>query len=805
MLLCRRLLLQVHLPNRAPTQFFTRRFLFNGLANSLQPGDARADLSRPLSEEIAERQHTVPPHEDIMGQLLERVARVSMHSAANKSKKVRQAEKEKGVQHDTFDAYIALRNRDRSLLAALSPTVLVGLAETAVQYGSSAVMDCLATDVLEAFIADKDMQSKIALILLSITSRGPHPLHKSHIYPLLNLLVESHLLSSLTPNTVTRMMKSIADSPSPDVEDEKILDILLPVFQAFLQNISLPRGSQSISYRPPEDIFVAFGLVDKLLLCGRDEQALDLFRVLVETNHIPAEALHEMNPPTSTSQGFASIIRFTLVRSCLHWSWHNRALDIVTSLTRGQPSLSEETLVLSTDALYAVLEEPTPLQLKHCCWLMCHLDQAIDEFSIPDRMIRLLYDRAYQMKRGGPAEALFKHTQSSKVLERVHYPLPRGAPLTWMLEYLTTKSRSMHLARMLATQVVELSEPIPLQDRGRFIALTATHGFAIQARALWERYSVGRDRNFVVGNAKTMVRVVSLFSSLVSRTSAKVAILAPHKNNGLEGVQHLDHEREVERMSDLSDFANRVVDDFRKLNEPLTEAHHFQLTTLARGYFMLGRVVDGFNMFSIILQRREIPDMHDINVALSAMAEYSPRNAAEKVERMIERGLPADAVTFGTILHHAVVHGDMDLVSSLLSRARDLDRGELTEKSLAAVIRATVRIEGETRSTLKTNLQRAWNIIRSSKKPNVICTPNMGKYCIFAALHIEEPALAFKFWDFLVKGKAEWKDREQVFQRRLIADLIRKHCQEGSLDRDDGLMMLRRLKEGGDTEMPTAT
>ncbi|EGN98443.1 hypothetical protein SERLA73DRAFT_183450 [Serpula lacrymans var. lacrymans S7.3] len=426
---------------------------------------------------------------------------------------------------------------------------------------------------------------------------------------------------------------------------------------------------------------------------------------------------------------------------------------------------------------------------------MRELDIRVPDFIIPDGMIRLFYERAKRLEKGSIAELLYKHTQLPPVLERVQYPPPRGPTLTWFMDHLTTGSRNMHLARLLAKQVVDGFELIPVQDRASFIILTAAHGFAVQARALWERYAQGRDRDVVVGNAAAMIRVVSLFSDLISRTRKKVDNMEVGKDDEAEGVESLNREYYEQQLDVFSEFAFRVLGEFRQSIEPLEDADHYHLTALARAYFVLGRVSDGFDTFKVILDRKEVPDTHDINVALSAMAEYSPRNAAGMIERMIERGVSPDAVTFGTVLHHSVVHGDMDLVCSLINRAQELDRGELSLKAVAALIRASVKMEDEDKGTLKTNLRRAMGIIRSMKDMEIVCTPNTGKYCIFASLHVDEPVMAFKFWDMLVKAKTEWDDREQSFQRRLIASMIRRHYQAGWLSRDRGMLMLGRLRE----------
>ena len=91
----------------------------------------------------------------------------------------------------------------------------------------------------------------------------------------------------------------------------------------------------------------------------------------------------------------------------------------------------------------------------------------------------------------------------------------------------------------------------------------------------------------------------------------------------------------------------------------------------------MGRISDGINTLKILLERRELPDMYDINVALSAMAEYSPRKASRMIGKMVRRGLTPDAVTFGTVLHHSIIHGDMDLANKLFNQAQQTGTGEV--------------------------------------------------------------------------------------------------------------------------------
>jgi len=256
------------------------------------------------------------------------------------------------------------------------------------------------------------------------------------------------------------------------------------------------------------------------------------------------------------------------------------------------------------------------------------------------------------------------------------------------------------------------------------------------------------------------------------------------------------------RLKDVTVFAEYIVAEFRRVHEPLTNAQHYDLTSLARAYFMLGNVSAGFETFNTLLQRREMPDMHDINVALSAMAEYSPRGAARMIERMIQLGMQPDSITFGTVIHFATIHRDKELIMSLISRARHVHNGQLSLKSVQALIRAGIE-ESISEHTLSANLERALEIIQSLTASNFGCSPDTGKYCIVASLNVGNPALAFKFWRLLVQHKIDWADTGHLILRRRMATQIRKQHKTGELSalQEQAMLIALRLEKRGNAKV----
>ena len=623
-------------------------------------------------------------------------------------------------------------------------------------------------------------------------------LSRNSIVSLLSNLETSGSLPLLSQKVVVRITKVIlAHTPC----DKPLLDIITPLVIKFLRNVPTPKGTDTISYQPPQVVQAAFILACKLSERRENQKALDVFQVLTDTNSIPAEAICEVG---TLSQDFGFLICSTIIRSCLHWNWRQQAvellLDVVKSAGKPDKALTE----LVVDTMYTLLETPSASDIANCGILMRE-PRLWTDTAIPHGLFRLFYDSAQQMDQGEEAESLFAHSRNACVVEMHQYPPPQGRALTWLMRYLTLDSRNMHLGRILAKEVVENHEPIPLRDRADFIAITASHGYSTQARALWERYALTKDRTMIIGNAATMVRMVSLFANMAKKASAKMqesslATTEFQTPSAVRDIRKSTHNIHYHKLKEFTSFAERVVAEFRQTIEPLLRATHYELTSLARAYFLLGNVTDGFNTLKTLIDRKEVPDMHDVNVALSAIAEHNPRGAALIIERMIEKGLKPDTITFATVLHHAILQKDEHQVTALVHRARELGIKRLTQKTLSSLIQSSLKATGGSRHSVRLKLERIIHSIQTMTDSRFVCTPNMGKSCIFASLRVDDPRMAYKFWALLLRGKTEWEDGEQRFQRRLIADRIRKHCKAGWLNREEGIIMLSQLVEKFDPQ-----
>lgn len=792
------------------------------------------------------------PYPELLGTVL----RISRYSEPTKGVKELKTVAGKTVveesKYSPFQAYMLLRAQDSNIAASLPVDVLCCIAQGAVKHGCQDIVDSITADVLAeckddanssntppnspTVIADVDInvgappeatlrhntdspnsnpscahgtfrlrdRASVAAALLCVSPRYPHLLAKGTVLALLTLINSAGRIDSLPVNAACHAIRTVCDDVQPDTCTQDIIALALPRFLGWLRAWQAPTGAKAVSYRPSETILAAYGVVHELVLLGDKEEAFDLFRALTENHHIPPDSFRHVdinvdaksNAGSTTKYDFSMIIRNVLARACFHWGWHHLGVELMVAMTETydegvQTEHSKKLVSGILDLLHTAIESCTTEQFRCCATLMCSL---VRDMDIPEATVRLFYNRARLLRDGTSAEMFYRRTQSPQMPSRVRYMSPRGRAFVWLMNYLSEERHNVHLARSLAKQLVQFSVPIPPYERAALVSMVAKNGFAESARALWERYTVGKDRELVVGNAAAMIRVVSLFANLVSRTQEKLEML--RTADDAERLQDTIVEKET-RLADMSQFAQTVLLSFHKSKEPLDKAAHSDLNALARGYFLLGRMRQGLLPYRALLRRKEIPDLYDINVALSAISRHSPRMAANLVERMLATGLHPDAVTFGTVMHQALVQGDLELAGILVKQAHEYGLEALSAKTMAALILASVSDRAETTEALEANLRHVWEIVQVTPRSSVVHTPNIGECCIRASLHVGNAKMAFDFWDELVRWKAEWGDHEQIQLRRSIGRLVRRRVREGSLAAERGREMLGALGLGG--------
>lgn len=660
--------------------------------------------------------------------------------------------------------YMALRERDRTLVAALPIPTYAHVLNQATKPHSSPLVQQIINDAVQMHINPREVLHSI------VESCRIQLLPPAGILSILQRLHElDGSLNTIKPEVFERLFVLLVQETKIRSLDRSLLPLLYPIILARLPGYKVPYGALALTYHPPTLVRMAFYAIHRLLAQSRFNLALDLFRALVDLGHIPPEAIHEGDGSLSD---FDIIIYATLVRASLHWDWRQLAaqlLEFLLSTPRAQTSTIH---TLAVDAIYSLLENPTSADMRACGQI---IKLAHGTSPLPDGLVRQFYVAAAQLNQGVCAEELYAFSRSSAVLEQHSYPPPQGLALPWVFRHLAYKSEHIHLVRQLATEVVDNNIPIPLQFRAQFIATTASKGFGVLSRILWERYATGKDKDAVVGNSALLVRMVSLFYRISQGKETALDFI--EKSGQVE-----EGNKMAERLTNLTDFLALIISEYRKQHEPLVEASHRALTSLARASFILGRFADGFDAFRVLLDRREVPDLYDVNVALSAMAEQDPRAAAKMIERMIEHGLEPDAVTFGTVMHFAKLHGDRVLVDDMIRRTRGRKDTMLSLKSVAMLVRVGLTPVGvDSKELQQQKLEEAWRLLHNLDATDFVSSPQTGKFLVFRSLKAESPVLAFKFWKLLLKG-TDWNDQEQVFQRALIARMIYKQQTHGILD-----------------------
>jgi len=420
------------------------------------------------------------------------------------------------------------------------------------------------------------------------------------------------------------------------------------------------------------------------------------------------------------------------------------------------------------------------------------------------------------------------------------YPAPQGPPLLWLLEGMLKESKNVHLCRRLAKEVVDSNIDIPVYDRGHFIRLLANAGLAHAARELWMRYSQDEAQG-VISHAGAMMRLASLFYHLGKDLEAKEAmgdevseIFRLPSVSSSDAEELLDDEEGEMEMGVIGGedakvlfdaaaakgFAKEVVDKFSDCKVPISGASQHDLNALARAYFMTDRTEEGFAIFQMSKVTR-FPDMHDVNVVLCGVAKHNPKLAGRMIDRMHERGLVPDVVTWGTVIHLAFVKGDTELMISLIKRAQERGISEFTSRTVSTMIRASVSDVppgsqlashtitlgskwgvGSLRLTfggeggieqIRQNLDVAWHLMGTLDAQVYVGVWSLAKFCLDRALWVGDAELGFRFWDKHLGWKTQWSDADQAKSRKKLYELVVMAKEEEKLEALRATKMLARL------------
>ncbi|KAL5501652.1 hypothetical protein ACEPAH_8912 [Sanghuangporus vaninii] len=273
----------------------------------------------------------------------------------------------------------------------------------------------------------------------------------------------------------------------------------------------------------------------------------------------------------------------------------------------------------------------------------------------------------------------------------------------------------------------------------------------------------------------------------------------------------------VTRNSDISDepepdeyivFAHKVLDAYRRAKEPLHRASHHDLNALARASDMLGSVRQSMQALQTIVDRKEIPDTHDMNVVMIAMAARDPMRAEDMLGLMLQEGMHLNTLTFTAVILGWLKKGNTKRASRVYSRAMRAGHAKLTAdvgtSLLIALVDSCCSSEGTEVAQVRTDvwmhrtfLRQAYSLMKTESYRNSAIPHDFGERCVGAALRLEEAGLALYFWKQLLETAALCETDQQRELRHGIARLVAKATAKGTIGMEEGDRMIAELGSGG--------
>lgn len=679
---------------------------------------------------------------------------------------------------------------------------------------------------------------------------GSFPFDRDAVmHHLLSLSEARHLFDLATLHSVLADMqtrKTLSKTPSallrsaahttlalattdPDTTHEiPIYSMIHPELMTALSTRSVPSRNMSLHATPMQLQWTLFTIISRLAQQEQFDTIMPIIDSLVNSGRIPESALQ--NLPAS---GFAQIVFTILIRCCLNLGWRSRAAYLLLRTPDWDKAKSPAFDGIVREVVeYALQAEEELANPRLAVSLMVRIVNSRDAVTVSDDDVQRFYVLMMKHEFAQEAHTFYDLTRSSSVLAVRRYPPPQSASFVWMLKE-AVKGKVVQTTRALVREVAEGHVDVPPLSRAYVVTQASVHGFMTYARTLWTRWE---QDVFVIGDAGVNLRLVSLVVNRIASIKHRAEqtamadarlVKTVHSGDDAQPTADLDLPADVtsspregrrdspklshpgdavtgqgislsfgEQVADHRAFAEHVVETFKQCHEPLERAHHRILNALARLHIMMGDPAKGFAVLKIIRDRNQTPDLRDVNVALSALVHHNPRAGARMLSRMVELGLQPDAVSFGTVIHQAALHGDMPLITSLIVRARQVGIAKLDYKTMSTLIRAAISTPYDAKSPNRDQLENVRALVDSLIEANMIPSPQLGGDCVHAALRADDPVTAHRFWQLLVKDKIEFTDYKQRAMRMRIARSIGRHLYADTLSAGEASRMLGELGHG---------
>jgi len=569
---------------------------------------------------------------------------------------------------------------------------------------------------------------------------------------------------------VYRIIQLIVKSTSNTARE--LLDLVFPSLLFHLQNTKL----QETTGTPSPFVLASFTLL-RWLLPRSQERSVELYKILVDIRHVPSTTLQDEN---ATSGTLHTLLYASSIRTCCQNGWTELATEFLDDyLKSGKDSQTFGTNLILELVGY-LLDSPSEDDLQRCCNFIIRLHTIQ---PVPDEVIHDFYAIAAQFKMTRPAEHLYSFTREMRIdkSKSHNYPLPQGRSLVWLAENLVKDNSTRLSFESLVTEAHERHQDIliPVSHQPLYLTIIVKEGFGLITQSLWEKWSPGINGEVIRGSPKILVRIIRLTMSLTRKQEERLGLLKRCKPPNSAEI-----EASKRSLNEISSFANKVLRAFITQHEPLHTADHIALTSLARAHFVLGNVTDGFQCFRILLRRSDKPDIVDINVGLSALAEYKPRAAAAFLATMLHHNLQPDEFTFSTIIHHAMIKDDLDLCTELALQMKEtLVPNSIFQPFYSMALASVAERVDDTPQRRVVRLATVLKVLRSMNysKDVFIMHPEVGE-CLIRASLPHYPQVAFEFWKRMSKDILAHDDPIYYGQVQLIRDAFRKAWNLGNIE-----------------------
>ena len=608
-------------------------------------------------------------------------------------------------------------------------------------------------------------------------------------------------LNILPPMMVVSMLRIVTTFLGEEYLSKRVINLIIPlilvsspnaaqimvdlIFPSLLFNLQNTKTQETQSGTPSFFVFTSFTLLC-WLLPRTQERSVELYKILVDKGHVPSTALQDENVK---SGNLHTLLYASSIKTCGQRGWTELAAEFLNDYLKSGEDSQTRGNDLALELVGYLLDSPSEIDLHQCCNL---IEQLHTFQPVPDEIIRDFYAIATEFSFSLPAERLYLFTRDMRIDKyKPHsYPLPQGRSLVWLANVLvsddSTRPHFASLVNEAYKQHQDLS--IPTSHQLLYLRLVVVEGFGLIAQSLWEKWAPGASGEVIRGSPEILVRIIRLTRSLTRKQEERLTFLEK-----CEPPDNAEIKASKEKLDAIASFADKVLRAFIAQHEPLRDADHIILTSLARAHLVLGNISDGFHCFRILLRRLEKPDIVDINVGLTALAEYEPRAAEAFVSTMIHYDVEPDETTFSTIIHHAMMKDDLDLCTKLARQMKEKLAPDSNFQPFYSMASASVlERSGDSPPRQIARLKTVLEVLRIMDYPvdRFVMYPEVGQSLIRASLHY--PEVAFEFWQLLYKGVPR-NDLEYCNQVGLIRKALREAWNRGNMEGSKVKEMLSEL------------